>query len=73
MQRTENCNFLEIQSLKDMTPVPFQNQHTSSIRNLIPKMNFKILFVKIEISGFRSFQDLRFGPIEYIPYVFRRD
>ena len=56
-----------------MTPVPFQNQHTSSIRNLILKMNFEIVFLKIAISGFRRFHDLRFGPIEYTPYAFRRD
>ena len=56
-----------------MTPVPFQNQHTSSIPNLVPKLNFKILFDKIEISGFRGFHDLRFGPIEYTPYDFRWD
>ena len=56
-----------------MTPVPFQNQHTSSIPNLVPKLNFEIFFLKIEISGFRRFHDLRFGPIEYTPYDFRWD
>ena len=56
-----------------MTHVPFQNQHTSSIPNLVPKLNFEIFFLKIEISGFRGFHDLRFGPIEYTPYAFRRD